>query len=151
MKAAILRAFGTPLTIETLPDPILGTGEVIVDIVAAGVLPYTSEVLSGERKYLLNLPVAPGAGGIGRVRAIGPDATRLAVSDWVLCDPTVRSRDDALPPDITLQAASARGERNSDRLDRPSKCRAMVRVESAARAVWWTARGKLAGRGDSPD
>lgn len=110
MKAAILRAFGSPLTVETLPNPILGTGEVIVDMVAAGVLPYTSQVLSGERRYLLTLPVAPGAGGIGRVRAIGPDATRLAVGDWVLCDPTVRSRDDALTPDITLQAASARGE-----------------------------------------
>ena len=30
--------------------------------------------------------------------------------DWVLCDPTVRSRDDALTPDITLQGLSARGD-----------------------------------------
>ncbi len=110
MKAAILKAFGSPLAVETLPDPILGTGEVVVDVVAAGVLPYTNEVFSGERKYLLELPVAPGAGAIGRVRAIGPDATRLVVGDWVCCDPTVRSRDDALSPDITLQGWSARGE-----------------------------------------
>lgn len=110
MKAAVLNAFGTPLAIETLPDPILGTGEVIVDVVAAGVLPYTNEVLSGERKYLLTLPIVPGAGAIGRVRAVGPDATRLSVGDWVKCDPTVRSRDDAMTPDITLQGASARGE-----------------------------------------
>ena len=53
---------------------------------------------------------APGAGAIGRVRAVGPDATRLAVGDWVSCDPTVRSRDDALTPDITLQGWSARGD-----------------------------------------
>ncbi len=110
MKAAILKAFGSPLDIETLPEPILGTGEVVVDVVAAGVLPYANEVFSGERKYLLRLPVAPGCGAIGRVRATGPDATRLAVGDWVLCDPTVRSRDDALIPDITLQGWSARGE-----------------------------------------
>ena len=110
MKAAILKAFGSPLAVETLPDPILGTGEVVVDVVAAGVLPYTNEVFSGERKYLLELPVAPGVGAIGRVRAIGPDATRLVVGDWVCCDPTVRSRDDALSPDITLQGWSARGE-----------------------------------------
>jgi alcohol dehydrogenase len=110
MKAAVLHAFGTPLAIETLPDPIIGTGEVVVDIVAAGVLPYANEVFSGARKYLLTLPVAPGAGSIGRVRAIGPDATRLKVGDWVTCDPTVRSRDDALTPDITLQGWSARGE-----------------------------------------
>ena len=110
MKAAILEAFGSPLAIGTLPDPVLGTGEVIVDVVAAGVLPYANEVFSGERKYLLSLPVAPGVGAIGRVRAVGPDATRLAVGDWVCCDPTVRSRDDALMPDITLQGWSARGE-----------------------------------------
>ena len=110
MKAAILKAFGSPLTIESWPDPVLGTGEAIVDVVAAGVLPYANEVFSGERRYLLNLPVVPGCGAIGRVRATGPDATRLAVGDWVLCDPTVRSRDDAVDPDITLQGWSARGE-----------------------------------------
>src|SRR5271163_503460 len=110
MKAAILKAFGSPLAIETLPDPVLGTGEVIVDVVAASVLPYSAEVFSGRRKYLLTLPVAPGAGAVGRVRATGPDATRLRVGDWVNCDPTVRARDDALTPDITLQGWSARGD-----------------------------------------
>ena len=110
MRAAVLNAFGSPLSIEVLPDPTLGTGEIIVDVVAAGVLPYAAEVLSGERKYLLTLPAVPGAGAIGRVRAVGPDATRLNVGDWVSCDPTVRARDDALTPDITLQGISARGD-----------------------------------------
>ncbi len=110
MKAAILRAFGSPLAIEALPDPVLGTGEVIVDVVAAPVLPYADEVFSGARKYPLELPVVPGCGAIGRVRATGPDATRLTAGDWVVCDPTVRSRDDALAPDITLQGWSSRGE-----------------------------------------
>ena len=110
MKAALLKAFGTPLSVETLPEPVLGTGEVVVDVVAAPVLPYTHEVFSGARKYLLELPVVPGCGAIGRVRAVGPDATRLVPGDWVFCDPTVRSRDDVLCPDITLQGWSARGE-----------------------------------------
>jgi NADPH:quinone reductase-like Zn-dependent oxidoreductase len=108
MKAAVLKAFGSPLSIEMVPAPVLGTGEVIVDIVATRVLSYANEVFSGERKYALDLPVIPGPGGIGRVRALGPDATHLAVGDWVFCDPTVRSRDDMLAPDITLQAWSAR-------------------------------------------
>ncbi len=110
MKAAILKSFGSSLAVETLPDPILGTGEVIVDVVAAPVLSYANEVFSGARQYLLELPVAPGTGAIGRVRTVGPDATHLVVGDWVYCDPTVRSRDDALSPDITLQGLSARGE-----------------------------------------
>ena len=110
MKAAVLKAFGSPLSVETLPDPVVGTGEVIVDIVATSVINYSNEVFSGARKYLLDLPVAPGPGGIGRIRAFGPDATHLKLGDWVYCDPAVRSRDDAMSPDITLQGWSARGE-----------------------------------------
>jgi NADPH:quinone reductase-like Zn-dependent oxidoreductase len=67
MKAAVLNTFGSPLAIETLPDPALGTGEVIVDVVATAVLSYTKEVFSGERNYPLTLPVAPGCAAIGRV------------------------------------------------------------------------------------
>src|ERR1700722_9193493 len=99
MKAAVLNAFGQPLAIQTLPDPMLGTGEIIVDVVAAGVTSYAANVFNGSRNYALELPVAPGAGGIGRVRATGPDATRLQVGDWVYIDPTLRSRDDAVWPD----------------------------------------------------
>jgi alcohol dehydrogenase len=110
MKGAVLKEFGSPLAVQTVPDPVLGTGEVIVDVAAAAVLPYAAEVFSGERRYQLTLPVIPGAGAIGRVRAVGPDATRLTVGDWVSCDPTVRSRDGAPTPDITLQGLSARGE-----------------------------------------
>lgn len=110
MKAAILKSLGHPLAIEEIPAPLIGTGEVIVDVVAAPVLPYANEVFSGERRYSVELPIVPGCGAIGRVRASGPDATHLEAGDWVFCDPTVRSRDDALMPDITLQGWSARGE-----------------------------------------
>lgn len=109
MKAAILKSFGSPLVLEPLADPVLGTGEVIVDVAATRVLPYADEVFSGARNYSLDLPLVPGPGAIGRVRATGPDATRLVVGDWVCCDPTVRSRDDALAPDIVLQGWSAAG------------------------------------------
>ncbi len=108
MKAAILPAFGSSLAIETLPDPVPGPGEAVVDVIAAPVLPYAHEVFSGVRPYMLDLPAVPGTGGVGRVRALGPDATRLAVGDWVYCDPTVRSRDDALAPDILLQGWTSR-------------------------------------------
>jgi alcohol dehydrogenase len=110
LKAAVLNAFGSPLDLQTLPDPVLGTGEVIVDVAATRVLSYAGDVFSGARGYLLELPIAPGTGAIGQVRAVGPDATRLAVGDWVYCDPTVRSRDDVLSPDIILQGLTAGGE-----------------------------------------
>ena len=155
MKAAILESFGSPLTIGTLPDPTLGTGEVNVDVAATPILSYASEVFSGARKYLLTLPVAPGCGAIGRVRAVGPDATHLVPGDWVFCDPTVRSRDDALNPDITLQGWSARGE-GGLRLQRhfhhgPFAEQMMVPTENAlpigpieaAEAAAWCALGTM--------
>ena len=110
MKAAVLKTLGRPLEITAIPAPTMGTGEVVVDVAAAPVLPYAHEVFSGERRYLIDLPMVPGCGAIGRVRSTGPDATHLKQGDWVFCDPTVRSRDDALVPDITLQGWSARGE-----------------------------------------
>lgn len=70
MKAAVLKAFGSPLVILTWPDPVLGIGEVIVDVIATGVRNYANEVLSGERKYLLELPVVPGPGAIGRIKCV---------------------------------------------------------------------------------
>jgi alcohol dehydrogenase len=110
MKAALLTEFGSPLKVTTMPDPVPGTGEIIVDVVAAGVASYAGEVFRGERNYQVELPMVPGIGAIGRVRATGPDATRLAPGDWVACDVTVRSRDDLLTPDIALQGWSARGD-----------------------------------------
>jgi alcohol dehydrogenase len=109
MQAALLEAFGSPLALVDLPDPVPAAGEVVVDVAAAPVLPYMCDVLAGSRNYLLALPAVPGAGAVGRVRAVGPDCTRLAPGDWVFCDPTLRSRDDALTPDIALQGLSARG------------------------------------------
>jgi len=109
MKAIVLREFGTPLSLEEVDAPSMGTGEVLVDVAAAPVLSYADQVFNGARRYLLPTPVVPGCGAIGRVRAVGPDATRLRVGDWVFCDPTVRSRDGGQTPDITLQGWSARG------------------------------------------
>ncbi|WP_326566269.1 zinc-binding dehydrogenase [Amycolatopsis rhabdoformis] len=108
MRAATLTAFGSPLVVGEVPDP--PDGEVLVEVLATVVPPYADEVFSGARRYPLEPPVVPGVGGIGRVVRIGPDATKVAVGDVVWCDSTVRARDDALTPDITLQGWSSRGE-----------------------------------------
>lgn len=102
MNAAVLNSFSAPLVIQDLPDPILGTGEVIVDVAAAGVASYAANVFNGSRNYPLELPVVPGPGGVGRVRATGPDATKLKPGDWVFIDSTIRSRDNAANPEQIL-------------------------------------------------
>ena len=72
-------------------------------------LSYAGEVFSGERSYPFALPAVPGPGAIGRVQAVGNDATQLKPGDWVFCDPTIRARDSALAPDIMLQGLIAPG------------------------------------------
>ena len=110
MKAAVLEAFGKPLVIGDVPDPKVGTGEVLVDVLATCIPPYAAEIFSGGRNNPLEPPVISGVGAIGRVVAAGPDATALRAGDLVWCDSTVRSRDDAHTPDITLQGWTSRGE-----------------------------------------
>lgn len=105
MRAAVLTRFGAPLTVQETPDPGASGGEVVVEVLATCILPYAGEVFSGRRNYPLEPPVIPGLGGVGRIVGIAPDATRLRVGDLVWCDSTVRSRDDALTPDITLRDA----------------------------------------------
>jgi alcohol dehydrogenase len=155
MKAAVLKALGSRLAVETVPDPVLGTGEVIVDVAATKVLAYAGEVFGGKRRYLLEPPVIPGAGGIGRVREVGPDATELAVGDWVLCDPTVRSRDNPQAPDIILQGLTAGSERArrlqahfhdgswAERIRVPTECAVRLGPLSEAEAVAWCAFGNF--------
>jgi alcohol dehydrogenase len=110
MRAAVLTEFGAPLTVREVPDPEAHGGEVLVEVLAACVAPYAAEVFGGRRNYPLVPPVVPGIGGVGRIVHVGPDATRLRVGDLVWCDSTVRARDDALTPDITLQGWSSRGD-----------------------------------------
>lgn len=110
MKAAVLTAFGAPLSIQTLPAPVAGPGEIVVDVKAAPILPYTKEILAGARVYSLTPPMVPGCGAVACVSAVGPDATTLRPGDWVFCDPTLRSRDDPHTRDAALQGWDARGE-----------------------------------------
>ncbi|RSD14358.1 alcohol dehydrogenase [Amycolatopsis eburnea] len=105
-----MTAFGSPLVVGEVPDPEAGPGEVLVEVLATCVPPYAAEVFGGQRRYPLEPPVVPGVGGIGRVTRVGPDSTKLKAGDLVWCDSTVRARDDALTPDITLQGWSSRGE-----------------------------------------
>lgn len=155
MKAALLKAFGTPLVVEDLPEPVIGTGEVIVDVIATRLLAYAGEVFSGARKYVMDLPIAPGPGGIGRVRAIGADATHLKVGDWVFCDPTVRSRDETQAPSILLQGLTAvdEGARKlhrhfhhgafAERMMIPTENARRIGVIDPADAARWCAMGTL--------
>ena len=100
MRALVLTSRDRPLTVETLPTPQPTIGSAVVRILVAKTISYMREVYSGKRPYPFPTPMTPGISGVGRVAAVGPDATKLKPGDLVYIDPTVRSRDD--PTDVFL-------------------------------------------------
>ncbi|GME27676.1 alcohol dehydrogenase [Neofusicoccum parvum] len=95
-----------PLTVITRPTPSPGPGSAIVRILAASILSYSRDIYTGARPYPFPTPLVPGASAIGRIAAVGPDATTLSPGQLVLCDITIRGRDDA---DAVMLAGIAEG------------------------------------------
>ncbi|MPZ80402.1 MAG: zinc-binding dehydrogenase [Actinophytocola sp.] len=81
--AVVVRATGGPEVLEPaqVEPPVPGTGEVLVDVAAAGV----NYIDTYHRRgiYPKDLPFTPGVEGAGVVCAVGPDVTDIAVGDHV--------------------------------------------------------------------
>lgn len=77
-----------------MPLPAASTGDAIVRILAADIVPYMGDVLSNKRPYPLSLPMTPGNTAIARVHEVGPDSVSLKPGQLVFCDITIRARDD---------------------------------------------------------
>lgn len=107
---------GQPLELKHLPTPQPVPGSVIIKILYVPVVSYTKEVQNGTRQYPYPKPFVPGPGGIGRVAALGPDATSLSLEDLVYVDSVVRSRDE--PSDMYLLGAVQGGTAGSAKLAR---------------------------------
>ena len=93
-RALVLTSRGTPLSLENVPMPSAVPGSVVVKVLSTYILSYLSSVLDGTAPYALSLPLTPGANTIGRIHAVGPDATLLKAGQLVFCDITVSARDD---------------------------------------------------------
>ena len=83
MKAIRVHACGGPETmaLEELPLPSPGPGQVLVEVKAAGVNLFDTQLRSGL--YKRDLPLTIGLEGAGLVQALGADVTDLAVGDRV--------------------------------------------------------------------
>ena len=86
MRAVLLRKPGPPgaLTIETLPDPTPGPGEVLIAVRAAGV--NFADVLARQGLYpeAPKRPFVPGFESAGEVAALGPGVSEFRVGQRVL-------------------------------------------------------------------
>jgi NADPH2:quinone reductase len=85
VKAAVARAFAPieSLEIGELPDPVLGQGQVVIDVKAAEINYPDILVISGQYQIKPPLPFAPGKAAAGIVSAVGSGVTDLKVGDHV--------------------------------------------------------------------
>jgi alcohol dehydrogenase, propanol-preferring len=83
MKAAVVRALGSPLSIEEVPIPTPGPGEVLVRIMASGVCHTDLHAADGDWPVKPTAPFIPGHEGAGLVVALGSGVTNLREGDPV--------------------------------------------------------------------
>lgn len=83
MRAAVVKAFGRPLTIEHVPIPIPGPGEVLVKVKACGVCYTDLHAADGDWPIRPSLPFIPGHEVAGVVATLGPGVTSLKEGDAI--------------------------------------------------------------------
>ena len=83
MRAAVVHAFGEPLTIDELPVPEPGPGEIVVRLAATGVCHTDLHAVRGDWAAKPALPLVPGHEGTGHVAAVGAGVTHLREGDAV--------------------------------------------------------------------
>jgi alcohol dehydrogenase, propanol-preferring len=83
MKAAVLREAGTKLTIEALPIPEPGPGEILVKVAACGVCHSDLHAIDGDWTPGPKLPLIPGHEVSGHVAALGAGVAGFAQGDVV--------------------------------------------------------------------
>ena len=83
MRAAVVRAFRQPLTIEDLLVPEPGPGEVLIKVMASGVCHTDIHAADGDWPVKPTLPFVPGHEGAGIVTALGSGVRDLKEGDAV--------------------------------------------------------------------
>ncbi|HUB19703.1 MAG TPA: zinc-binding alcohol dehydrogenase family protein [Acidobacteriaceae bacterium] len=73
MNAAVVESFDRPPRYTTFADPVPAEGEVLIDVLAAGLHPIVRALAKGAHYGSTGqLPFIPGVDGVGRVRSGGP-------------------------------------------------------------------------------
>lgn len=86
MRALVCKEWGPPesLTVETMPDPVPGPGEVVIDVNAAGVNFPDVLVVQNKYQYKPQLPFSPGNDMAGVVSALGEGVSGIRIGDRVI-------------------------------------------------------------------
>ena len=77
MRAAVVREFGKPLTIEEVAIPTPAADQILVKIQASGVCHTDLHAAEGDWPVKPNPPFIPGHEGVGYVAAVGRDVKHV--------------------------------------------------------------------------
>ena len=86
MKAAVLREFKSPLSMEDVPKPSLAAGEILIEVHACGVCHSDLHVADGDWPQIVPItkkPLILGHEIAGRVAEVGEQVSNLRVGDRV--------------------------------------------------------------------
>jgi NADPH:quinone reductase-like Zn-dependent oxidoreductase len=85
---------GSDVGIKTLPTPQVSLGTAVCRVLQSQVLSYHREIYNGQRNYPVPTPLVGGCSAVGRIIAVGADATILTPGQLVWIDCVIRGRDD---------------------------------------------------------
>jgi propanol-preferring alcohol dehydrogenase len=83
MKAAVVHKLGGPLTIEDVPVPEIGPGQILVKVEASGVCHTDLHAANGDWPVKPQPPFIPGHEGVGFVAGVGRGVTAVKEGDRV--------------------------------------------------------------------
>jgi alcohol dehydrogenase, propanol-preferring len=83
MKAAVVHSFTSPLSLEDIPKPEPGPGQIVVKIEASGLCHTDIHAAHGDWPVKPTLPLIPGHEGVGIVESVGPGVTNVKEGDRV--------------------------------------------------------------------
>jgi len=86
MKASRLLEGRTDAVVEELPDPVAGSGCVVVRVEAAFMPPYIGDLVAGKFPITPARPFTTGHCAVGVVESVGPDADDSLAGRRVYCD-----------------------------------------------------------------
>ncbi|HUB25497.1 MAG TPA: NADPH:quinone reductase [Tepidisphaeraceae bacterium] len=91
MKAIRVHQPGPPdvMKLEDVPDPVAGTGQVLVEVKAAGVNPVEVYIRAGTYSSKAPMPYTPGGDAAGIVRSVGPGVSKVKSGDRVYTSATL--------------------------------------------------------------
>ncbi|KAH8882083.1 GroES-like protein [Thozetella sp. PMI_491] len=111
-RALVLESIEAGFQLKSVPMPRISGGSAIVRIEVCGTLSYFRDIYNGTLGYSFPTPIVGGISAIGRIAALGADATLLQAGQLVFVDCVIRARDD---PSALFMTAIHDGESDSSR------------------------------------